>query len=86
VPADLVGLTPTAANLLLREVLPGHRVAACVLRTGGQLSQVYEAYGYTVMTLLPGQPLSAVSAAWARARSSGSTGRWDRSWPRCPRR
>ncbi|MGO9190588.1 MAG: hypothetical protein ACLP8X_19310 [Streptosporangiaceae bacterium] len=61
-PADLVGLTPTAANLLLREVLPGHRVAACVLRTGGQLSQVYEAYGYTVMTLLPGQPLSAVSA------------------------
>ena len=97
--------------------MPGHRVAACVLRTGGQLSEVYEAsfsddtdpliikicadawrwkqarethvyqlldqhligpiprilhtgvapeqlggHGYTVMTLLPGQPLSAVSA------------------------
>jgi hygromycin-B 7''-O-kinase len=117
VPADPAGLTPTAADLLLHDVMPGHRVASCVLRTGGELSQVYEArfsdgtgpliikiyaeawrwkqaketvvyqmldqhlvgpiprilhagaapeqaggHSYTVMTLLPGQPLSAVSA------------------------
>lgn len=107
----------SGAGLLVGEVRPGHRVAECVVRTGGQLSQVYEArfadgadpviikicaeswrwkqakethvyqlpqpdlagltprilhagdapaqlggHGYTVMTLLPGQPLSAVSA------------------------
>jgi hypothetical protein len=117
VPADPAGLTPTAANLLLHDVVPGHRVTSCVLRTGGELSQAYEArfsddtdpliikiytgawrwkqaketvvyqmleqhlvgpiprilhagaapgqaggHSYTVMTLLPGQPLSAVSA------------------------
>jgi hygromycin-B 7''-O-kinase len=116
-PADLADLTPTAASLLLRDVLPGRRVASCVQRTGGQLSQVCEVrfsdgtdpliikiyaeawrwkqakethvyqlldqhrvgplprilhtaaapgqlggHRYTVMTLLPGQPLSAVSA------------------------
>jgi hygromycin-B 7''-O-kinase len=111
-------LTPAAAGALLREVLPGHRVARIVPRTGGQLSSVYEvrladdapavivkvyaeawrwkqakeAHVYrllrhrgigpvpellhadaasahvhgracTVMTLIPGQPLSAVSAS-----------------------
>jgi hygromycin-B 7''-O-kinase len=121
-PADLADLTPTAANLLLRDVLPGHRVVSCVQRTGGQLSRVYEAsfsedtdplivkiyaeawrwkqakethvyqmleqnrvgpvprilhtavapeqlggHSYTVMTLLPGQPLSAVSARLAES-------------------
>jgi aminoglycoside phosphotransferase (APT) family kinase protein len=109
-------LTIDEAELLLREVLPGRRVAACLPRTGGELSQVYQAQftdgadpviikiyaeawrwkqdkeaniyqllhrhqvgptprvlhtdsgqahprgqAYTVMTLLPGQPLSAVS-------------------------
>jgi hygromycin-B 7''-O-kinase len=110
-------LTVDEAELLLREVLPRRRVTACVPRTGGELSQIYEArfaddadpviikiyaeawrwkqdkethvyqvlqrhqvgptprilhtdagrshphcHAYTVMTLLPGQPLSAVSA------------------------
>lgn len=42
-PADLTDLTPTAADLLLGDVLPGRPVASCVQRTGGQLSRVYEA-------------------------------------------
>jgi hygromycin-B 7''-O-kinase len=41
-PADLADLTPTAASLLLCDVLAGRRVASCVQRTGGQLSRVYE--------------------------------------------
>jgi hygromycin-B 7''-O-kinase len=114
----LPALTPAAAGALLREVLPGRRVARVVPRTGGELSSVYEvtladaapavivkvyaeawrwkqakeAHVYrllrghgvgpvpellhaddasahvggracTVMTLIPGQPLSAVSAS-----------------------
>jgi hygromycin-B 7''-O-kinase len=35
-------LTPAAAGALLRELLPGHRVARIVPRTGGQLNSVYE--------------------------------------------
>jgi len=116
-PAGPVDISISDAGLLLSEARPGHQVAACIPRTGGALSQVYEArftddtqpviikiYGegwrwrqakethvyqlldrhlvepiprilhagiapeqlggqaYTVMTLLPGQPLSAVSA------------------------
>jgi hygromycin-B 7''-O-kinase len=39
-----VGLSLADADLLLREVLPGRRIAGCLLRTGGQHSQVYEAH------------------------------------------
>lgn len=36
-------LLPAHAALLLDEIRPGRRVSACLPRTGGQLSQVYEA-------------------------------------------
>jgi hygromycin-B 7''-O-kinase len=42
-PADPPALPVSDADVLLRGILPGHRVAECVVRTGGQLSQVYEA-------------------------------------------
>jgi hygromycin-B 7''-O-kinase len=125
-PAVPDALPVADAGLLLREVLPGHQVAECVVRTGGHLSQVYEARfadqadpviikvyaaawrwkqakethvyrllqsrlagavprilhtavapeqlgrrGYTVMTLLPGQPLSAVSARLSESEIFG---------------